>query len=227
MIISICDDNREIADRVCLTCRECLDMDNEILIFYNGFELLECKKEMDLIILDIEMPGIDGIEVKNRLREQNVNALVIFLTNHKDYMRYAFDINVLGFVEKSDLDVYMPGMLERADEILNKNTIIENNINSDDVLYIKSEHNYCRLIISDGSTHLVRKSMKKYEEELSSYNFVRIHRECLVNMKWIDKINVNYRYVRVCGEKLSISARLKDAVKEKYGDFCRRNARYC
>lgn len=227
MFISICDDSKKIVDKVYLICRDCLGNENEIMTFDNGFDLLNCQKEMNLIILDIEMPGIDGIEVKDEIRKINNKALVIFLTNHSDYMKYAFDVNVLGFIEKIDLKFHMPRMLEKANHILNQNTIIDGLIHSDDVLYVKSEHNYGRLKIVGGKTHLVRKSMKSLEEELTDYNFVRIHREYLVNMKWIDKISLDCRYVWVNEEKLHVSTRLKGNVKEEYESFCKRNARYC
>lgn len=72
----------------------------------------------------------------------------------------AFGINVLGFIVKDNLKVQLPVMLETVCHILEKYVMIDGLFNSRDVLYIKSEHTYGKLILSNGGTHMVRASMK-------------------------------------------------------------------
>ncbi len=119
----------------------------------------------------------------------------------------------------------LPVMLETACHILEKYVMIDGLFNSRDVLYIKSEHNYGKLILSNGKTHMVRASMKQLEEKLARYNFLRIHRGYIVNMDWIEEFSEEK--VQMPGEKLPIAIRLRGKVKREYKEYCKKNARYC
>ena len=73
----------------------------------NGQALLDeaVRLEPDLIVLDISMPGLSGLEVAKRLRAMGSRARIVFLTVHadSDYVRAAFDAGALGYVLKSEL----------------------------------------------------------------------------------------------------------------------------
>lgn len=224
MLIAICDDDKEFVDEVLLICKECIQDRSKIVTFYDGKELLEYSEDIDLIILDIEMPNINGIEVKNEIQKINDKTLIIFVTNHCEFVMDAFGINVLGFIVKNKLKVQLPMMLETASQTLNKYIMIDE-FNSRDVLYIKSEHNYGKLMLSNGKTYMVRTSMKQLEEKLIHYNFLRIHREYIVNMIWVE--NFYEDKIKVSGEKLPVATRLRGKVKKEYRKFCKGNARYC
>lgn len=225
MLIAVCDDDKEFAEEVLLICKESTQDASEIITFYDGRQLLEYSGDIDLIILDIEMPDISGIEVKNEIKKVNDKPLIIFVTNHCEFVMDAFGINVLGFIVKSNLKSQLPMMLETASQTLNKSIMIDELFNSRGVLYIKSEHNYCKLALSNGKTHMVRSSMRELEEKLIQYNFLRIHREYIVNMIWIEDFCEDK--IKVSGERLPVATRLRGKVKREYREFCKRNARYC
>jgi DNA-binding NarL/FixJ family response regulator len=73
----------------------------------NGRALLEeaVRLEPDLIVLDISMPGLTGLEVARRLRALGSSARIVFLTVHADpdYVQAAFAAGALGYVLKSEL----------------------------------------------------------------------------------------------------------------------------
>lgn len=225
MLIAICDDNKETTEEVLLYCKRYMGSRCETVIFNDGKKLLEYSGNIDLVVLDIEMPGINGIEIKNEFQKSGKNALIIFLTNYSEFVMDAFGINVLGFIVKGGLETQLPVMLETAVCILEKYIMIDGLFNSRDVLYIKSEHNYGKIILSNGETHMVRTSMKQLEKELSKYNFLRIHRGYIVNMAWIEEFCEEY--VQMPGEKLPVAIRLRGKAKSEYMEFCKRNARYC
>ena len=221
MLAAICDDDKEITEEVLLYCKECLGNGCGIVTFNDGKKLLEYSGDIDLLVLDIEMPGGNGIEIKDKFQRADKRTLIIFLTNYREFVMDAFGINVLGFIVKDNLKVQLPVMLETACHILEKYVMIDGLFNSRDVLYIKSEHNYGKLILSNGGTHMVRASMKQLEEELAKYNFLRIHRGYIVNMDWIEEFSEEN--VQMPGEKLPIAIRLRGKVKREYREYRKKN----
>ena len=92
------------------------------------------KEPVDLLLLDIEMPGITGIELT---RNMGKNApLVIFITSKKEYAVEAFDLNVVDYIVKPILPARFLQAMERAKEILDtKNDQLQ--IDQDDILFIR------------------------------------------------------------------------------------------
>ncbi len=177
---------------------------------------------LDLLFLDIEMDNMSGIQVKNILEEKRKNTYIVFYTTHMETMPEGFGANVLGFLGK-------PVTLNELELYINKTSIkleqnypvrLDNNtyISSDDILYIKSEHNYTLLYKTGGLYIPVRKTLDKWTEELSSHVFVPVHRSYIVNM-----YNTSYiehsSLVLVNGQKLNISRRMSARVKKTFENF--------
>ncbi|PYX40149.1 MAG: hypothetical protein DMG81_07235 [Acidobacteria bacterium] len=100
--VLLADDLPEIRERV----TELLRPDFEIVaIAQNGAQAVEAASTLnpDLIVLDISMPILNGIEVASRLRDLGCGAKVIFLTVHEDpdYIEAALSVGALGYVFKS------------------------------------------------------------------------------------------------------------------------------
>lgn len=224
MRIAICDDDKISAETILRICKNSIG-EREYLIFCSGEEFLSCEKGIDLVILDIEMPGLNGIEVKEKLHTLHKDTLIIYVTNHREFVMDAFGIHVLGFIEKGRLNGQLPVMLQTAEQVLDQGTVLDGLYNSRDIAYIKAEHNYGRLVFCKGGTYLMRASMKELEEKLTPCNFLRIHREYLVNMMWIE--GIQEKSVCLSGKDLPISVRMRGEVGRKYREYCRKNARYC
>ena len=98
--------------------------------------------------------------------------------------------------------------------------LLDNNtyISSDDILYIKSEHNYTLLYKTSGLYIPVRKTLDKWTEELAPHGFVPVHRSYIANM-----YNTSYiehsSLVLVNGQKLNISRRMSAEVKKTFENF--------
>jgi DNA-binding NarL/FixJ family response regulator len=80
---------------------------NVLKTFGNGQAIVDEFRELnpDLVVLDISMPGLNGIEAAQRLRAARCNAKIVFLTVHKDldYVRSALATGALGYVAKDRL----------------------------------------------------------------------------------------------------------------------------
>lgn len=92
-----------------------------IHVFYDGESFLQSNKKYDLILLDIELPGINGIKI-SKMRKSD--TYVIFLTSLTDYVYDAFGENVLGYLIKTEpITTVVKKVKKLIDEVYTKNNI--------------------------------------------------------------------------------------------------------
>ena len=167
MTVGICDDERDVVEEIICICKNTLKKEYYFKTFDNGRAVLDHPAAIELLILDIEMPGVNGIEVKELFMEQGRDTSIIFVTHYPDFIQQAFGVNVMGFVGKDELQIALPFLLEKADKMINRYMLLDEGIDSRDIMYIQSAHNYVELIMGDGSRKLMRKSLKEWQGELT------------------------------------------------------------
>lgn len=203
--IVICDDVEEEGKELAALAGEYYKEKAEILLCANGDELEKIlgKGDIDIIFLDIEMPGENGIEIKNRLEAERVESYIVFVTAHMDFMQEAFGRNVVGYIEKPPEKEKFYKVLMRIDSSESQNRIIEvetvlgeiKKIQLDHIRYIEADKIYSFIHIEDERI-LVCKGLNKWEEELKEEYFVRIHRSYLVNLRYVDRIKGRQVYMK-------------------------------
>ena len=82
------------------TVKECVPPDSEILAFSNPLEGMEKGRDSDLAFLDIEMPGVNGIQLAKKLKETNPKINIVFVTAYDRYALEAYRIHASGYVTK-------------------------------------------------------------------------------------------------------------------------------
>lgn len=193
MVVGICDDHAEERERIYKVCEMVLEQMGcpaEIALFEGASFVLQTSKKPDILILDIEMPGMTGIELKE-----------------------AFGVHVLRFVEKENLGDKLPEALAQAIRMKRNNCIVHGT-DSEKILYIYSDRNYIRMVTEEGEQPLIRESMKQLKKGLEGCPFVEIKRGCLVNVAKIDKIKGGI--ISIGGEQLQISKRKQSEVTHAY-----------
>ena len=226
MIIGICDDEllmRKQEEEICRqTIMKYAEDDIVIETFSDGAEVED--KDLDVLVLDIEMNGIDGISVKNMFQKKNRDTIIIFVTSHDEMMYQAFGINVIGFVTKKYLKDQLPVMLDTAIKKV-MSTVLVDGVDSRKICYIQAEHVYNILHMADGEEISVRISSGELEEMLKGVGFVRTHRAYLVNLAYVERIRE--KTIIVDEEEIPVSSRLKSRIKHEYDRYCKENARFC
>lgn len=226
MIIGICDDEllmRKQEEEICRqTIMKYAEDDIVIETFSDGAEVED--KDLDILVLDIEMNGIDGISVKNMFQKKNRDTIIIFVTSHDEMMYQAFGINVIGFVTKKYLKDQLPVMLDTAIKKV-MSTVLVDGVDSRKICYIEAEHVYNILHMADGEEISVRISSGELEEMLKGVGFVRTHRAYLVNLAYVERIRE--KTIIVDEEEIPVSSRLKSRIKHEYDRYCKENARFC
>lgn len=226
MIIGICDDEllmRKQEEEICRqTIMKYAEDDIVIETFSDGAEVED--KDLDILVLDIEMNGIDGISVKNMFQKKNRDTIIIFVTSHDEMMYQAFGINVIGFVTKKYLKDQLPVMLDTAIKKV-MSTVLVDGVDSRKICYIEAEHVYNILHVADGEEISVRISSGELEKMLKGVGFVRTHRAYLVNLAYVERIRE--KTIIVDEEEIPVSSRLKSRIKHEYDRYCKENARFC
>lgn len=154
----------------------------------------------DLVFLDIEMPGMSGIEL---LRSLSRKPLIIFTTSQSNYAAEAFELNVVDYLVKP---VTMPRLLqavEKARETLARSNseiksmeqdylFIRDNgilkkIKLDDILYVEAMGDYIK-IYTQAKVYIVHTTLKAFEENAAAGKFMRVHRSYIVALDKIETI---------------------------------------
>lgn len=227
MRVCICDDERYERETIRRLCEQFFEEEERSVVIQeaeSADEVLTLLAQTELLILDIEMPGMDGVSLKNCLQREQKSTMILFVTSHDEMMPEAFGMHVIGFVEKRHLETKLPRYLTVACNLLGKDKLLEGKYHSRNVLMIHSEREYCKLFMKDGTTALVRSSIVQMSEKLSEYNFVRVSRGWMVNLGYIEKLS--RKLVTVAGTELTVSRSRALEVEKAYDEFCERNARF-
>ena len=183
---------------------------------YNGVEALNqlSSKKVDIMLLDIQMPDITGIELLDTIQKNATK--VIMTTAYSDYALESYNHEqVVDYLLKPIKFVRFLKALERAKRILElehhynsptppiaKNNAqptficIKNNkklykISFHSLLYIQAYGNYLKFFLKNGEMKMVRNTISKMEKELPVHQFCRIHKSYIVNLDYVKQIEGN------------------------------------
>lgn len=213
-----------------------------VATFTNSEEGLEYvnSHEVDLLFLDIEMPKLNGLELVQRLENQEVD--IIFATAYDQFAIQAIKLSALDYILKpigheelsKALNKYLKQRdfkSKRSQYSLLKESIHQRNragkialstsegidiVNLEDILYIQSDSNYSIFHLSDTKI-MVSKTLKYFEDILGDNDFLRVHHSYFVNLKQVVKYSKleGGALVMSNGGEVPISRRKKDLVLQK------------
>lgn len=122
--IAVCDDEQIFVDDVVKKIKEQSEQ-CEIFEYASGDELLNSSFEFNIVFLDIEMTGINGINAASALRERGYDGMIIFLTSHTEFMPDAFKVKAFRFLDKPlNSEKFNEAFSEAKKEIMNTEHIL-------------------------------------------------------------------------------------------------------
>lgn len=231
MIIAVCDDQKQSREYLTDIIRECeIASTMPVYSFASGEELLEfCKDNIvDLIFLDIEMGGMNGVDIANRLLQDRYGAFIIFVTNYTNYMKDAFRASAFQYLVKPIAKEDVELELARAIEAYRNNHMQycckkyadETYLNYEDIYYLESS-NKKKFVHTQKQSHECMGSLSEDVEKMEQYDFVQCHKSYLVNMTKIRKIEKN-SIVLVDGTELPVSKAMKAGMVRAFSRFIER-----
>lgn len=156
--------------------------------------VLLTSADYTLVFLDIQLLGGSGFDLVPDVR---AGARIIFVTAHNDHALRAFEVNALDYLLKpvkaerlaralarvEPGDDTPPGMTLRADDIVHlRSGSVARFAPVGDLTMIEAEENYSLVRLVDGTSILVRRSLKAWEDILPATHFLRVHRTAIVNL---------------------------------------------
>lgn len=148
-------------------------------------------QQYDLLFLDIEMDGMDGLQTAKQIHNLFSNLPIIFLTSHAEFALEGYEVQAFRFLTKPINSEKLTKALQDFEKTIRdsyKITIVDNGeekyIFCRDIHYIKSENVYLQVVTSKES-YLIRKKLKEQLSELPKDMFLSIHRSYIVNLQYV------------------------------------------
>lgn len=227
MQVAICDDEVEFRNELknlLLEYKREKRIQIDIYEFKNGNSLLDSKIIFDIVFIDYQMPGLDGLETAKAIRLKNCICSIIFITNYPQFVFDSFEVQPFRFFTKpldaNKLKTAMDNYL-RQQKLLNPILIVEDGeqktINSESIIYLEGDGKYCLVRTKD---HVFKssKTLSKVQELLPQHCFYRIHKSYVVNMYCISSI-VGNEVLLINGEKARIGREHIAEFKTVYRNF--------
>lgn len=191
-----------------------------LLPFQSAFDAADLS--CDAYLMDIHMPGVDGIHLAQQLRTSGNLCSIIFISSIEERVFEALRVQPLRFVRKQHLSKELPEALTALCCELQKsssNSLLLNvegemlRVPVKKILYVETANKFQRVVLAD-QTHEVRATMQHFESQLVPMGFMRIHRCYLVNVSAIYSISAQ-EVTLDNGARLPISRNKVEEAKER------------
>ena len=234
--IAICDDDEGWRLRLGSLTDKIIEEGNsgwkgQIDAFNSGDALISRIQEgayYDILLLDIEMPGTDGMEAAANIKGLLPHLLVIFITSYEKYVYESFRVQPYRFIPKSRIEEMLPKALPEALHDIKKHqeqtayyfetTQGMELIHIDDILYLWHYGKYVYLEKTDGKSVKIRRNLKNVTCQLDMNRFVWLTRGCVCNMSHVIRIK-GFDLELEGGKMLQISRERLQEVKERLQEF--------
>lgn len=198
MRIALCDSDTESIKRHKQMIYKYANLHRmEILVeeYCSGIDLLTCRKNYALVILDYHTATLNGLETAMLLRKSNNSCAIVFLTAYTGFIFESFKVNPYRFLVKPIDEKLLFKLLDdffetrTADRTLwikdGDNTVC---LNTDDIFYLEADNKHCIIGLRSKRIHC-RKTMAHVYGELPKNHFCKINRAYIVNFKYISGYN--------------------------------------
>ncbi len=227
MNIAICDDekvfHKELKDALCnYACDRNIDI--YTFCFSNGTDLINSNELFDIIFMDYEMSGLDGIETSEFIRKNNDLTTIIFISAYPHVVFDTFSVNTFRFLTKP-LDIKkMYDALDAYRDSINKDNLLiiktlerTWSIKHSEIIYAEAMRKHT-LIRTTKATLEIAKCLGEIEDMLPKEKFFRVHKSFIVNFSHIT--NYDKRFILFDnGEKADLGNKYYSIFKTEFLKF--------
>lgn len=194
------------------------DVPFKITVFGDGAEILEDYQPLyDIILLDIEMPKVNGMEAAEKIRKTDSDVVLMFITNMASYAIRGYEVGALDFVMKP-ITYYTFAMkltraLKRAKQKEQQQILLGlsdgvKKVGIHQIFYVEVQNRVLHYHTDEGE-YTMRGTMSSVEQMLAPYPFVKCNHWYIVNLMHVSEVRGNIAMVG--GHELEISRRNRTA----------------
>ena len=224
--IGICDDETAARDSLRFQLENILDeREGEIVYeFSSGSVAVNWLKnhpgEIDLLFLDVEMPGENGMDTAGKIREFDKKLLIVFVTGYSDYVFDGYQVGALDYLMKPVKADRLWQLIDRVERTLGEQTeemFVFRNVDGiyrmplEEIRYFYSDRRKVSLVMREKEYSFYGK-LDEVDGQLGE-TFIRIHQRYLVNPRWVE--HMDSTRVTVNGQELPMSRSLKETAMAK------------
>ncbi|MDF2840443.1 MAG: two component transcriptional regulator, LytTR family [Clostridia bacterium] len=230
LVIGVCDDNSVQVEAISdFLVKNIKAYKLQIIKAFSGEELLSRleKTAADVVFLDIEMSGINGLEVGKRIKGKYPGTIIIFITGYTKFALDAFKIRTMDYLVKpvteNRLSALLDDLIIRLDQIKfyeERNKIVcfrfRDNIiklKYNDIFYFE-KHLRKITVYSEKGEFSFYESMDKLLQRLDLEQFVRCHNSFLVNKTKILRLENDSIYIQELNRTIPVSKKNKLLIRE-------------
>lgn len=213
--IAVCDDEKYTAEQIRKLVSgffRVKNMEASIVCFSSGEELLKYKKNIDILFLDIQMEGMDGMETAIKLRSRGFKGFLVFITILKEMVFRSFEVQAYDYlvkpVEEKKFEKTMERLLVSMKNVSGEKLLVQKGyersiISFDDIVY-------CEIIDRKVYLHLASADVVDFYDRIENLEarldsrFFRCHRSYLINLKYLKSYKSGVAYM-ANGKEIPIS----------------------
>ena len=232
MKVAIVDDEREVRDLLSSYLSRCekeWNLSFTVDPYESGDAFLAAGSSgYDILLLDIDMPGVSGIDTARQVRRFDSSVVIIFITNMAQYAIYGYEVEAMDYILKPvlfyDFSLKFQRAVRRAARRGEQKLVLNTGeggtvVAVKDILYVEVLGHYLLYHLASGETIRVRGSLSEQEPVLRSFHFARAHKSYLVNMEHIS--NYTATELNVAGRSIPLGRAYKKELLSEYMSFLR------
>lgn len=231
--IGVCDDesiHRNKIKEILVDILDRYNMDYKIYEYDSGENLLsDYPSDLDILIMDIQMKSINGMDTARKIRENDDNVEIIFMTSFSEFMQEGYEVKAYRYLlkpinENKIIKHITPCIKDIMKKRSNHLTISTKNnierIKIDSILYIETSRPNI-LIYTNDNMYSAKISISKIDKILKDYGFFRCHTSYLINLKKVEymdgkDVTINQNKIPVSKHR---SKALRLAITNTLGDI--------
>lgn len=231
--VALCEDEQVFAERLETACRtilEKLGANYHITAFESSAEFLAVfssgRARYDLILLDIIMPGMDGMTLAHTIRETDKDATIIFITSTRAFLAQGYDVRALHYLEKPADEEKLARLITsdyrdrfQKDYIILESRTEKRKINVQSIICMETVGRRVMVTLEDGTIFYPGK-LTELLAALPKGNFVRCHQAYAANLVRIRELT-GRDVVMTSGHVLPMSRTWAKDVRKAFVDYLR------
>lgn len=230
--IATIEDEKIIQEEICRVITSVTNHKEEIKVdsYFSAEDYFLAAKAYELVITDIELPGISGLELGRKVRQMNPEVYLVFLTSYSEFASESYIIEAYQYILKKDMQERLPALVDKVVARIKKenseffwigNTRDIKKIYYKEIIYIKKikGSKYAEYVTADGM-YTARLSLNQVFEKIKNNGFILADRAHVVNVNHVKRLRGNTIYMDN-GEEIEVSRVQSLQVKEKIAEYWR------